>query len=102
MPPLSLYKNRPALSIKRRGFIHILLLVFLVLSVSIWGVSEIYFRAQEKQQESQRTGASALQAAKKALLHYATVPPPKIKAEAASGSFNAVGGAVSSFCFTLP
>ena len=56
MPPLSLYKNRPALSIKRRGFIHILLLVFLVLSVSIWGVSEIYFRAQEKQQESQRNG----------------------------------------------
>ena len=65
-------------------------------------MSEIYFRAQEKQQESQRTGASALQAAKKALLHYATVPPPKIKAEAASGSFNAVGAPFRRFVLPCP
>ena len=60
------------------GFIHILLLVFFVMSVTLWGVSEIYFRASEKQQEAKRRGDSDLRLAVEALLSYATTPSPRL------------------------
>ena len=102
MLPSSLPKNWPLLSKKQRGFIHVLLLVFFVLSVSIWGVSEIYLRAIEKQQEAQRSGASALQEAKEALLHYATTPPPVIRAEGAAGSYNTANIPFRRFALPCP
>ena len=101
MPPLSLYKNRPALSIKRRGFIHILLLVFLVLSVSIWGVSEIYFRLRKNNKNPKERVRQPCKRRKglAPLRHRSTT---QNQGEAASGSFNAVGAPFRRFVLPCP
>lgn len=72
-----------------RGFVHILLLVFAILGISMWGISEILQRSEENQQEAEEAKITGLKEARKALLNYALVAPPHAQVVRGFGRYNA-------------
>ena len=81
-----------ALRARRRGFIHILLLVFTVLGVSLWGITEMLHRSQEASRESELKHSERMSRALEALLDYAVLAPERIQAEERAGRYNVYAG----------
>ena len=73
------------------GFIHALLLVFVMLGLSVWGISELFQRALEQKQEIAGRSNVELKGVKGAMLDYALIPPDVTDALALPGRYNAYG-----------
>ncbi len=73
-----------------RGFIHIVLLVFAMMGLSIWGVSEIFLKSAEMQSERSAEERTNMDAARRALIDYALIPPPRRNIESGDGRYNAL------------
>jgi hypothetical protein len=76
-------------SVRRtRGFLHVLFLIFAILGVSMWGISEILQKSVDAKQENRREGVTSLKEARQALINYALVPLSRIDVVANSGHYN--------------
>ncbi|MBE8158961.1 MAG: hypothetical protein HAW59_06190, partial [Betaproteobacteria bacterium] len=74
---------------RQRGFVHVLLLVFTVLGVSLWGITEMLHRSQEATQKSEQKHSEAMTRARRALLNYAVLAPERLSVERRAGRYNA-------------
>ena len=77
---------------QQRGFIHVLLLIFTVLGISLWGITEMLHRSQESAQESEQKHSERISRARRALLDYAVLAPDRVLVENQAGRYNAFAG----------
>lgn len=76
----------------QRGFIHLLLLLFAVLGLTMWGVSQLQQWWQDAEQTVQKKTDESLAGATDALFDYALLPPEKIRFNNDSAAYNAYDG----------
>ncbi len=81
------------------GFIHALMLISIVLAISLWGMSEILQRSVEKTTTMEAVSGQQIEAAKEALISYATLRPEKLNAGINTGGYNAFDGSSSDYPF---
>ena len=79
--------HRRSLARHKRGFIHILLLIFTILGISLWGISEIFVRSEQEKQENKKIEATSVNDARRALFDYALFAPPRQHVESGVGSY---------------
>ena len=88
-----------------RGFVHVLLMIFVILGISMWGISEILFRANQEVIEAEAAKSGGLHEARQALIDYALIAPPRQHTEVRAGHYEAFvdnGAAVPYRVFSLP
>ena len=61
---------------RQRGVLHILFLVFAILGVSLWGISEFLLTAEKESRQITAESAAVVTETKRILLNYALNPPP--------------------------
>ncbi|MGU9952309.1 MAG: hypothetical protein ACNYPH_08475 [Gammaproteobacteria bacterium WSBS_2016_MAG_OTU1] len=74
---------------RQRGFIHILLLVFTVLGISLWGISEVVQRRDEGTVNKEQAKVTSLNEVKRLLLNYALIAPPRLEVDNHAGAYEA-------------
>ena len=77
-------------SLRQRGFIHVLLLVFAVLGLTMWGVAEVVFRITEGDNRITEKEQGALNQGRRALLDYALNAPPRLQFHNRVGRYAAI------------
>ena len=68
--------HRGSASLRQRGVLHILFLVFAVIGVSLWGISEFLLSAEKDSRGITAESASVITQTKQILIDYAINPPP--------------------------
>ena len=68
----------------------VFLLVFIILGVSMWGISEIFHRAEESKQNKKVAELTGLNAARRAVFNYALVAPERVNIESRAGRYSAL------------
>ena len=84
--------RRPPSSLRQRGVLHILFLVFAVIGVSLWGISEFLLSAEKESRGITAESASVITETKQILIDYAISPPPAALEDVADCGLQAVSG----------
>ena len=98
---------------RQRGVLHILFLVFAVIGVSLWGISEFLLSAEKESRGITAESASVITETKQILIDYAISPPPAALEDVAdcglqttTGCYNYYNSNQSAYAkytpFTLP
>ena len=78
-----------AIRARSRGFVHIFFALAVFLGLSVWGISEVLRYVTETRQTAEQRELESLHRARRALLNYASLPPPDLPGQ--NGAFNVFG-----------
>ena len=74
---------------RSRGFVHIFFALAVFLGISVWGISEVLRYVTETRQTAEQREIESLHRARKALINYASLPPPDLPGQ--NEAFNVFG-----------
>ena len=94
--------SRAAAKKSQRGILHVLFIVFAVLGVSLWGISEFLLSAEKESRGITAESAAVVTETKRILLNYALNPPPPVVDDVPNCGLNNEQGCYNYYAPGLP
>ena len=94
--------SRAAAKKSQRGILHVLFIVFAVLGVSLWGISEFLLSAEKESRGITAESAAVVTETKRILLNYALNPPPPVVDDVTNCGLNNEQGCYNYYAPGLP
>ena len=86
----------------QRGILHVLFLVFAIMGVSLWGISEFLLSAEKESRGITAESAAAVTETKRILLNYVLNPPPHVVDDVPHCGLNSAQGCYNYYAPALP
>ena len=86
----------------QRGILHVLFLVFAILGVSLWGISEFLLSAEKESRGITAKSAAVVTETKRILLNYALNPPPHVVDDVPNCGLSSAQGCYNYYAPGLP
>ena len=93
---------RAAAGRSQRGILHVLFLVFAILGVSLWGISEFLLSAEKESRGITAESAAVVTETKRILLNYVLNPPPHVVDDVPHCGLNSAQGCYNYYAPNLP
>ena len=86
----------------QRGILHVLFLVFAILGVSLWGISEFLLSAEKESRGITAESAAVVTETKRILLNYVLNPPPHVVDDVPNCGLSSAQGCYNYYAPSLP